>query len=151
MRGSDKSPIYRFYGVVVHLDIMNASFSGHYVSYARNARNKWYKTDDSMVYWSRMWELERVLNKGAYVPFYSSHTSLHLWIGCGNSCCSSLVAQFIVCLRYHRQAGISGGVSLPVYVDKFFEAIEITVQTGYGLTESVNLLLLLLLDNRPIM
>ncbi|KNA03785.1 hypothetical protein SOVF_205740 [Spinacia oleracea] len=66
--GSDKSPIYRLYGVVVHLDIMNAAFSGHYVSYVRNAQNKWYKTDDSMV---KAVELERVLNKGAYMLFYS--------------------------------------------------------------------------------
>ncbi|KNA21989.1 hypothetical protein SOVF_038250, partial [Spinacia oleracea] len=34
------------------------------------------------------------------------------------------------------KAGISGGGSLPVYVDKFFEAIGIIVQNGYGLTES---------------
>ncbi|XP_057536585.1 probable acyl-activating enzyme 16, chloroplastic [Amaranthus tricolor] len=34
------------------------------------------------------------------------------------------------------KAGISGGGSLPVYVDKFFEAIDIVVQNGYGLTES---------------
>lgn len=69
MRGSsDKSPIYRLYGVVVHLDIMNAAFSGHYVCYVRNAQNKWYKIDDSMV---KAVELERVLNKGAYMLFYS--------------------------------------------------------------------------------
>ncbi|CAO2834476.1 unnamed protein product [Amaranthus hypochondriacus] len=66
--GSDKSPIYRLYGVVVHLDIMNAAFSGHYVCYVRNAHNKWYKIDDSMV---KAVELESVLNKGAYMLFYS--------------------------------------------------------------------------------
>ncbi|KAK4779365.1 hypothetical protein SAY86_006893 [Trapa natans] len=33
------------------------------------------------------------------------------------------------------KAGISGGGSLPVHVDKFFEAIGVTVQNGYGLTE----------------
>lgn len=46
---SDKSPIYRLYGVVVHLDIMNASFSGHYVCYVKNVQNKWFKIDDSTV------------------------------------------------------------------------------------------------------
>lgn len=66
--GSDKSPIYRLYGVVVHLDVMNAAFSGHYVCYVRNAQNKWYKIDDSTV---KAVELERVLNKGAYMLFYS--------------------------------------------------------------------------------
>ncbi|KAK3034163.1 hypothetical protein RJ639_034659 [Escallonia herrerae] len=34
------------------------------------------------------------------------------------------------------QAGISGGGSLPLHVDRFFEAIEVKVQNGYGLTES---------------
>ncbi|CAL5413923.1 unnamed protein product [Camellia sinensis] len=33
-------------------------------------------------------------------------------------------------------AGISGGGRLPSHVDKFFEAIGIKVQNGYGLTES---------------
>lgn len=46
---SDKSPVYRLYGVVVHLDIMNAAFSGHYVCYVKNAQNKWFKLDDSSV------------------------------------------------------------------------------------------------------
>lgn len=34
------------------------------------------------------------------------------------------------------KAGVSGGGSLPSHVDKFFEAIGIKVQNGYGLTES---------------
>ncbi|XP_019179885.1 PREDICTED: probable acyl-activating enzyme 16, chloroplastic isoform X2 [Ipomoea nil] len=34
------------------------------------------------------------------------------------------------------KAGINGGGSLSPHVDKFFEAIGITVQNGYGLTES---------------
>ena len=46
---SDKSPIYRLYGLVVHLDIMNAAFSGHYVCYVKNVQNKWFKIDDSTV------------------------------------------------------------------------------------------------------
>lgn len=49
---SDMSPIYRLYGVVVHLDIMNASFSGHYVCYVKNIQNKWFKIDDSSVCFS---------------------------------------------------------------------------------------------------
>ncbi|KAG5034451.1 hypothetical protein JHK87_009361 [Glycine soja] len=47
---SDKSPIYRLYGVVVHLDIMNAAFSGHYVCYVKNIQNKWFKVDDSVAF-----------------------------------------------------------------------------------------------------
>ncbi|KAH7684861.1 long-chain acyl-CoA synthetase protein [Dioscorea alata] len=34
------------------------------------------------------------------------------------------------------KAGISGGGSLPNYVDKFFEAIGVRIQNGYGLTET---------------
>ncbi|KAJ4845930.1 hypothetical protein Tsubulata_008414 [Turnera subulata] len=64
---SDKSPIYRLYGVVVHLDIMNASFSGHYVCYVKNIQNKWFKIDDSTV---TAVELEKVLTKGAYILLY---------------------------------------------------------------------------------
>ncbi|XP_015934845.1 ubiquitin carboxyl-terminal hydrolase 16 [Arachis duranensis] len=65
---SDKSPIYRLYGVVVHLDIMNAAFSGHYVSYVKNSQNKWFKVDDSVV---TPVEVERVLTKGSYMLFYA--------------------------------------------------------------------------------
>ncbi|XP_059459905.1 ubiquitin carboxyl-terminal hydrolase 16 [Corylus avellana] len=65
---SDKSPIYKLYGVVVHLDIMNASFSGHYVCYVKNNQNKWFKIDDSTV---TVVERERVLTKGAYMLLYA--------------------------------------------------------------------------------
>ncbi|XP_077227747.1 AMP-dependent synthetase and ligase family protein [Tasmannia lanceolata] len=34
------------------------------------------------------------------------------------------------------KAGISGGGSLPLHIDMFFEAIGVKVQNGYGLTES---------------
>ncbi|XP_062109235.1 probable acyl-activating enzyme 16, chloroplastic [Humulus lupulus] len=34
------------------------------------------------------------------------------------------------------KAGVSGGGSLPSHVDKFFEAIGVKVQNGFGLTES---------------
>ncbi|KAH9611223.1 hypothetical protein KSS87_018039 [Heliosperma pusillum] len=66
--GSDKAPIYRLYGAVVHLDTMNASFTGHYVCYVRNAQNKWFKIDDSTV---KPVDLDQVLNMGAYMLFYS--------------------------------------------------------------------------------
>lgn len=65
---SDNTPIFRLYGVVVHLDIMNAAFSGHYVCYVKNIQNKWFKVDDSVV---TPVELERVLTKGAYMLFYA--------------------------------------------------------------------------------
>ncbi|XP_064934531.1 probable acyl-activating enzyme 16, chloroplastic isoform X2 [Musa acuminata AAA Group] len=34
------------------------------------------------------------------------------------------------------KAGISGGASLPSHIDRFFEAIGVKVQNGYGLTET---------------
>jgi ubiquitin C-terminal hydrolase len=45
----DNSPVYSLYGVVVHHDVMNAAFSGHYVCYVKDTHGKWYKTDDSQV------------------------------------------------------------------------------------------------------
>ncbi|KAL0340563.1 UNVERIFIED_CONTAM: putative acyl-activating enzyme 16, chloroplastic [Sesamum radiatum] len=51
------------------------------------------------------------------------------------------LAKKIVYSKIHSsigisKAGVSGGGSLPPHVDRFFEAIEIKVQNGYGLTES---------------
>ncbi|KAG1334630.1 hypothetical protein COCNU_03G007490 [Cocos nucifera] len=65
---NDKSPAYRLYAVVVHLDVMNAAFSGHYVCYVKSTQGKWYKTDDSMV---NQVELESVLSKNAYMLLYA--------------------------------------------------------------------------------
>ncbi|KAI3508869.1 hypothetical protein L1887_23889 [Cichorium endivia] len=65
---SDKSPVYRLYGVVVHVDIMNAAFSGHYVCYVKNIENRWFKIDDSRV---KEVDLQSVLMKGAYMLLYS--------------------------------------------------------------------------------
>ncbi|XP_023002079.1 ubiquitin carboxyl-terminal hydrolase 16-like isoform X2 [Cucurbita maxima] len=65
---SDKTSEYRLYGVIVHLDVMNAAFSGHYVCYIRNNQNKWFKIDDSTV---TAVEFENVLTRGAYMLFYA--------------------------------------------------------------------------------
>ncbi|XP_057973797.1 ubiquitin carboxyl-terminal hydrolase 16 [Malania oleifera] len=65
---SDKTPIYSLYGVVVHLDVMNAAFSGHYVCYIKNIQNKWFKIDDSTV---KAVDRERVLTKAAYMLLYA--------------------------------------------------------------------------------
>ena len=46
---SDKSPVYRLYGVVVHVDTMNDAFSGHYVCYVKIHHNQWFKFNDTMV------------------------------------------------------------------------------------------------------
>lgn len=69
MRGTeDKSPIYRLYAVVVHLDFMNAAFSGHYICYVKNTQGKWYEIDDSVV---KPVELHKVLTKDAYMLLYA--------------------------------------------------------------------------------
>lgn len=52
-----------------------------------------------------------------------------------------MLAKKIVYSKIHSgigisKAGISGGGSLSSHVDKFFEAIDIKIQNGYGLTES---------------
>ncbi|BAT81929.1 hypothetical protein VIGAN_03184600 [Vigna angularis var. angularis] len=66
--GTSDLAIYRLYGVVVHLDTMNTTFSGHYVCYVKNFRSRWFKVDDSVV---TSVELESVLAKGAYMLFYA--------------------------------------------------------------------------------
>lgn len=52
-----------------------------------------------------------------------------------------LLAKKVVYSKIHSsiglsKAGISGGGSLPLHVDRFFEAIGTKIQVGYGLTES---------------
>ncbi|XP_065016564.1 ubiquitin carboxyl-terminal hydrolase 16-like [Musa acuminata AAA Group] len=68
MSGDDKSPVYRLYAVIVHIDVMNASFSGHYVCYVKDTQGKWYETNDSEV---KPMELDKVLSKGAYMLLYA--------------------------------------------------------------------------------
>ncbi|KAL6225095.1 hypothetical protein ACLB2K_003947 [Fragaria x ananassa] len=67
-RTSDKSPLYNLYAVVVHLDNMNAAYSGHYICYVKNSRGNWFKIDDSSV---EPVELKRVLSEGAYMLLYA--------------------------------------------------------------------------------
>ncbi|KAI5412339.1 hypothetical protein KIW84_057135 [Lathyrus oleraceus] len=67
----DKSPIYRLYAVVVHLDSMNAAYSGHYVCYVKNIQGEWFRTDDSRV---EPVELSRVLSERAYMLLYARHS-----------------------------------------------------------------------------
>ncbi|CAK7339359.1 unnamed protein product [Dovyalis caffra] len=52
-----------------------------------------------------------------------------------------MLAKKLVYSKIHSaigmsKAGISGGGSLPAHVDKFFEAIGVVLQNGYGMTES---------------
>ena len=45
----DIPPLYMLYAVVVHMDTLNASFSGHYVSYVKDLQGNWLRIDDSEV------------------------------------------------------------------------------------------------------
>ncbi|KAF0902783.1 hypothetical protein E2562_019112 [Oryza meyeriana var. granulata] len=49
MSSTDGSDQYDLYAVVVHLDMLNASFFGHYICYIKNYRGRWYKIDDCKV------------------------------------------------------------------------------------------------------
>uniref|UniRef100_A0A1J3ENE5 Long-chain-fatty-acid--[acyl-carrier-protein] ligase AEE15, chloroplastic n=1 Tax=Noccaea caerulescens TaxID=107243 RepID=A0A1J3ENE5_NOCCA len=52
-----------------------------------------------------------------------------------------MLAKALIYKKIHAsigisKAGISGGGSLPLHIDKFFEAIGVILQNGYGLTET---------------
>ncbi|KAJ7958440.1 Ubiquitin carboxyl-terminal hydrolase [Quillaja saponaria] len=65
---ADGSDIYKLYAVVVHVDMLNASFFGHYICYIKDFRGNWYRIDDWKV---TSIELEEVLSQGAYMLLYS--------------------------------------------------------------------------------
>ncbi|EOY29251.1 PREDICTED: ubiquitin carboxyl-terminal hydrolase 18 isoform X2 [Theobroma cacao] len=64
----DDSNVYKLYAVVVHLDMLNASFFGHYICYIKDFCGNWYRIDDCKV--TRV-ESEEVLSQGAYMLLYS--------------------------------------------------------------------------------
>ncbi|KAH6823389.1 ubiquitin-specific protease 17 [Perilla frutescens var. hirtella] len=68
---SDKYPIYDLYAVVVHLNMTNAAYSGHYISYVKDIKGEWFRIDDSRV--SHV-DLETVLSAEAYILFYARRT-----------------------------------------------------------------------------
>ncbi|XVE52942.1 hypothetical protein DITRI_Ditri02bG0164600 [Diplodiscus trichospermus] len=63
----DIPPLYMLYAVVVHMDTLNASFSGHYVSYVKDLRGNWFRIDDTEV---RPVSMSQVMSEGAYILFY---------------------------------------------------------------------------------
>ncbi|CAA7056672.1 unnamed protein product [Microthlaspi erraticum] len=66
-RTGDVPPLYMLYAVIVHLDTLNASFSGHYISYVKDLRGNWFRIDDSEIYRVPM---TQVMSEGAYMLFY---------------------------------------------------------------------------------
>ncbi|CAL5393726.1 ubiquitin carboxyl-terminal hydrolase 15-like isoform X2 [Camellia sinensis] len=68
MSGTDDiPPLYMLYAVVVHLDTLNASFSGHYISYVKDLQGNWFRIDDTEVQPVLM---RQVMSEGAYILFY---------------------------------------------------------------------------------
>ncbi|KAK8963035.1 Ubiquitin carboxyl-terminal hydrolase 19 [Platanthera guangdongensis] len=65
--GRDGTDHYELYGVVVHLDMLNASYFGHYICYMKDYRGSWYRIDDCKVI---KVEVEEVLVQGAYMLLY---------------------------------------------------------------------------------
>ncbi|VVA11679.1 PREDICTED: ubiquitin [Prunus dulcis] len=64
----DGANIYKLYAVVVHVDMLNASFFGHYICYTKDFGGNWYRIDDCKV---ATVNLEEVLSQGAYMLLYS--------------------------------------------------------------------------------
>ncbi|ONK70513.1 uncharacterized protein A4U43_C05F34480 [Asparagus officinalis] len=67
--GTDK---YSLYAVVVHVDMLNASFFGHYICYTKDYYGCWYRIDDCKV---TVVDVEEVLSQGAYMLLYSRRTA----------------------------------------------------------------------------
>ncbi|GER34397.1 ubiquitin carboxyl-terminal hydrolase family protein [Striga asiatica] len=64
----DGNDIYKLYAVIVHIDMLNASFFGHYICYIKDLSGDWYRIDDCKV--ERV-DLDEVLSQGAYMLLYS--------------------------------------------------------------------------------
>ncbi|KZV31693.1 ubiquitin carboxyl-terminal hydrolase 19-like [Dorcoceras hygrometricum] len=65
---ADGNDVYKLYAVIVHVDMLNASYFGHYVCYIKDFRGNWYLIDDCKVAKA---DLDEVLSQGAYMLLYS--------------------------------------------------------------------------------
>uniref|UniRef100_A0A6N2JWR3 USP domain-containing protein n=1 Tax=Salix viminalis TaxID=40686 RepID=A0A6N2JWR3_SALVM len=45
--GGDDTDVYKLYAVVVHVDMLNASFFGHYICYTKDFHGNWHRIDDN--------------------------------------------------------------------------------------------------------
>ncbi|CAN1184981.1 Ubiquitin carboxyl-terminal hydrolase 19 [Linum perenne] len=68
MSKGDGTDVYKLYAVVVHVDMLNASFFGHYICYIKDLQGDWFRFDDCKV---TNVELDEVLSQGAYMLLYS--------------------------------------------------------------------------------
>ncbi|XP_073288073.1 ubiquitin carboxyl-terminal hydrolase 18-like isoform X2 [Primulina huaijiensis] len=65
---ADGNDVYKLYAVIVHVDMLNASYFGHYICYIKDFRGNWYMVDDCKVANA---DLDEVLSQGAYMLLYS--------------------------------------------------------------------------------
>lgn len=45
----ESDDVYKLYAVIVHVDMLNASFFGHYICYIKDFCGRWYRIDDCKV------------------------------------------------------------------------------------------------------
>ena len=57
----DGSDIYKLYAVVVHIDMLNASFFGHYICFIKDLCGNWYRIDD--------WKVSFIVSPCSFEPF----------------------------------------------------------------------------------
>ncbi|KAG0494479.1 hypothetical protein HPP92_005473 [Vanilla planifolia] len=67
----DRSALYSLYAVVVHEDVNNFTYSGHYICYVKSLKGNWYLINDREV---TPVEFERVLKQNAYMLFYARNS-----------------------------------------------------------------------------
>ncbi|KAG8375360.1 hypothetical protein BUALT_Bualt10G0092000 [Buddleja alternifolia] len=64
----DGNDVYKLYALIVHVDMLNASYFGHYICYVKDVGGNWYRIDDCKV---AEVDLDEVLSQGAYMLLYS--------------------------------------------------------------------------------
>jgi ubiquitin carboxyl-terminal hydrolase 36/42 len=79
MSSTDGSDLYDLYAVVVHLDMLNASFFGHYICYIKGYRGMWYKIDDCKVYF-HLCVIITTQNRQVTVKLKLSPACLHMQV-----------------------------------------------------------------------
>ncbi|XP_059286606.1 ubiquitin carboxyl-terminal hydrolase 18 [Lycium ferocissimum] len=68
IEAGDGNDIFKLYAVIVHVDVWNASYFGHYICYIKDFSGNWYRFDDSKVV---NVDIDEVLSQRAYLLLYS--------------------------------------------------------------------------------
>ncbi|GAB4846697.1 ubiquitin-specific protease ubp15 [Ancistrocladus abbreviatus] len=132
----DIPPLYMLYAVVVHMDTLNASFSGHYVSYVKDLQGNWFRIDDSEVQPVPMFQ---VMSEGAYILFYvrSSPRNLRTCMKTATQQQAPASAQYRVSNAHRSSARL--GVGLEPLCNLGAEAsIAYANHTSNGILRSAN-------------